>query len=386
MNETYRIETVVTGAGVIGLAIARALARSGQEVIVLEEQHAIGTETSSRNSEVIHAGIYYPKDSLKARLCVAGKHMLYEFLATHGVPHRRCGKLIVAARAEESGALSDIAARAQANGVPDLEPLSRAQALALEPALACTEALLSPSTGILDVHGYMLSLEGEIEDAGGSIALGTPLLGAEKTEDGFLLRLGDADGFRLACRNLVLACGLHARKAALSVDAMPADLVPPAYYARGNYFSYAGRSPFSRLIYPVPEPGGLGTHLTLDMGGQARFGPDVEWIDAIDYEVDPARGETFYAAIRRYWPALPDGALQPAYSGIRPKISGPDEPAADFLIVGPEESGVDGLVALFGIESPGVTASLAIADEVARIFRYARPGRIRRRTQEAHGR
>ncbi|EFH12634.1 NAD(P)/FAD-dependent oxidoreductase [Pseudoroseomonas cervicalis] len=362
------VDCIVVGAGVVGLAVARALALAGREVLVLEAAEGIGTETSSRNSEVIHAGIYYPKGSLMARLCVEGKHRLYEYCAGQGVPHARCGKLIVATDAAEAEKLASIQARAAANGVPDLTLLSAAEAQALEPALSCTAALLSPSTGIIDSHAYMLALQGDAENAGALFAFHSPVArGRLRPGGGAELEVGGAEPMALRCRLLVNAAGLHAQHLAAALEGMPATHVPPTYYAKGNYFTLAGRSPFSRLIYPVPVPGGLGTHLTIDLGGQARFGPDVEWVERIDYEVDPRRGDSFYAAIRRYWPGLPEGALQPGYSGIRPKIVPPGQAAQDFLVQGPAVHGQAGLINLFGIESPGLTASLAIAAHVAEL-------------------
>jgi L-2-hydroxyglutarate oxidase LhgO len=371
-----RVETVVIGAGVVGLAVARRLASAGQEVMVLEAANAIGTGTSSRNSEVVHAGIYYPPGSLKARACVAGRKALYAYCAERGVACKAVGKLIVAADAAQWDKLRATKRQAEANGVDDLRELTAAEAQALEPALACAGALLSPSTGIIDSHGYMLALQGDLEAAGGAVALNAPLLSARVDDDGFTLEVGGAEPMRLGCRRLINAAGLEAWTVAraLSRAGRPgvAAAVPPQRYAKGNYFSLSGvRAPFSRLIYPVPEDGGLGVHLTLDLGGQARFGPDVEWSAedlrdsrGLDYRVDPARGDKFYAAIRSYWPDLPDGALAPAYSGVRPKLSGPGEAAADFMIQGPQDHGVAGLVQLFGIESPGLTASLALADAV----------------------
>ena len=359
-----QVDAVVVGAGVVGLAVARALALAGREVLVLDAAEGIGTETSSRNSEVIHAGIYYPAGSLIARSCVEGKHRLYRYCAERGVPHSNCGKLIVATTEEEAGKLEGIRQRAAANGVPDLRLLSRAEALAMEPALHCTAALHSPSTGVVDSHAFMLSLQGDAEHAGAVFAFHAPVVGGRATEDGVEITVGGAEPMALRARLLVNSAGLHAPRLARSIAGMPEALVPTAYYAKGNYFTLAMRSPFSRLIYPVPVPGGLGTHLTIDLGGQARFGPDVEWVDGIDYAVDPKRGESFYAAIRRYWPDLPDGALAPGYSGIRPKIVPPGAPAQDFVVQGPAAHGVPGLVNLFGIESPGLTASLALADHV----------------------
>ena len=358
-------DCVVAGAGVVGLAVARALALAGREVLVLDAAEGIGTETSSRNSEVIHAGIYYPAGSLMARTCVAGKRMLYAYCAERGVPHANCGKLIVATDAAEAEKLASIQARAAANGVPDLRLLDRAEALALEPALACTAALLSPSTGIIDSHAYMLTLQGDAENAGAIFVFHAPVLGGKVTEAGIEIEVGGAEPMALRCRSFVNSAGLHAPKLARGLAGMPSQLIPTAYYAKGNYFTLTGRNPFSRLIYPVPVPGGLGTHLTIDLGGQARFGPDVEWVDRLDYEVDPRRAIGFYAAIRRYWPELKDGALAPGYSGIRPKIVPPGAPGQDFTIQGPRAHGVPGLVNLFGIESPGLTASLALAELVA---------------------
>jgi L-2-hydroxyglutarate oxidase LhgO len=359
-----KVECVVIGAGVIGLAVARRLAQSGREVIVLEAAEGIGTVTSSRNSEVIHAGIYYKAGSLMARMCVAGKHALYRYCNEHGVPHKNCGKLIVATTPAETGKLASIRAHAQANGVLDMKVLSGDEARALEPALRCDAALLSPSTGIIDSHAYMLALRGDAEDAGAAFAFHTPLLRA-KAGGGFIeLEAGGGTPMTLACDLLVNAAGLEAPATARAIEGMPIEKIPHAYLAKGNYFSCSKKAPFSRLIYPVPEPGGLGVHLTLDMAGQARFGPDVEWVDHIDYEVNPARAERFYPAIRKYWPTLPDGALMPSYSGMRPKIVPPAVASQDFLIQGPQEHGVDGLINLFGIESPGLTSSLAIADHV----------------------
>jgi L-2-hydroxyglutarate oxidase LhgO len=358
------VDCVVVGAGVVGLAVARALALAGREVLVLEAAEGIGTETSSRNSEVIHAGIYYPKDSLMARSCVAGKRMLYTYCAERGVPHRNCGKFIVATSPEEAERLSAIRARAAANGVEDMEVLDAAAARAVEPALDCVAALTSPSTGIIDSHAYMLALQGDAENAGAMFVFHSPVTGGRLLpEGGAEVSVGGAEPMELRCKLLVNSAGLYAPALAGKLAGMPAEKVPPAFYAKGNYFTLAGRSPFSRLIYPVPVPGGLGVHLTIDLGGQARFGPDVEWVSSPrDYEVDPKRGQGFYAAVRRYWPGLPDGALQPGYSGIRPKIVGPGVAAQDFVLQGPADHGQAGLLNLFGIESPGLTASLALAE------------------------
>jgi L-2-hydroxyglutarate oxidase LhgO len=359
-----RVDCVVIGAGVIGLAIARRLAKAGREVIGLEAAEGIGTVTSSRNSEVIHAGIYYPAGSLMARMCVSGKHALYEYCREHGVPHRNCGKLIVATTPRETEKLQSIRAHAEANGVLDMQTLSGDAARELEPALNCDAALLSPSTGIIDSHAYMLALRGDAEDSGAAFAFHTPLVAAKAAADRIEIDAGGDAPMSIECSLLINAAGLAAPAVARNIDGMPIDLIPRAYLAKGNYFSCNARAPFSHLIYPVPEPGGLGVHLTLDMAGQARFGPDVEWVNTIDYAVDPARAERFYPAIRRYWPTLPDGVLMPSYSGIRPKIVPPAVAVQDFLIQGPQEHGVAGLINLFGIESPGLTSSLAIADYV----------------------
>jgi L-2-hydroxyglutarate oxidase LhgO len=313
---------------------------------------------------VIHAGIYYKAGSLMARMCVSGKRALYEYCRDYGIPHRNCGKLIVATTPKETEKLQSIKAHAEANGVDDLQTLAGEAARALEPALNCEAALLSPSTGIIDSHAYMLALRGDAEEASAAFAFHTPLLGGKADAGCIHLDAGGAAPMSLQCRLLINAAGLGASAVARSIDGMPIDLIPPAYLAKGNYFSCSARAPFSHLIYPVPEPGGLGVHLTLDMAGQARFGPDVEWVDSIDYAVDPARAERFYPAIRRYWPALPDGALMPSYSGMRPKIVPPAVAVQDFLIQGPRDHGIDGLINLFGIESPGLTSSLAIADYV----------------------
>ena len=366
-----KVDCVVVGAGVIGLAVARRLAQAGREVIVLEAAEGIGTVTSSRNSEVIHAGIYYPAGSWMARMCVNGKRALYAYCRDHGIPHRNCGKLIVATNPKETEKLQSIKAHAEANGVLDMQTLSGEAARALEPALNCSAALLSPSTGIIDSHAYMLALRGNAEDAGAAFAFHTPLLGARARGGRIEIDAGGEAPMSLSCKLLINAAGLDATTVARGIGGMPVEKIPPAYLAKGNYFSCAARAPFSHLIYPVPEPGGLGVHLTLDMAGQARFGPDVEWVDRIDYAVDPARAERFYPAIRRYWPTLPDGALMPSYSGMRPKIVPPAVAVQDFLIQGPEEHGVDGLINLFGIESPGLTSSLAIADYVGeRVSRF----------------
>lgn len=358
------VECVVVGAGVVGLAVARALALSGREVLVLESEATIGAGTSSRNSEVIHAGIYYPTGSLKARLCVEGKDRLYAYCAERGIPHKRLGKLIVAVEEAEIATFEGIEKRARANGVADLRWLSSAEASAMEPALRCVAALLSPSTGIIDSHALMLAYQGDAESAGAITVYRAPVEQGAVTNAGIELRVGGAEPMTLVTRILVNSAGLFAPSLARRIEGVPPETVPRDFLCKGNYFTLSGRAPFRHLIYPAPEKAGLGVHLTLDLGGQAKFGPDVEWTDRIDYRVEPRRGERFYAAIRRYWPGLPDGALQPGYAGIRPKIVGPDEPAGDFVIQGPAVHGVPGLVNLYGIESPGLTASLAIAEEV----------------------
>jgi L-2-hydroxyglutarate oxidase LhgO len=359
-----KVGAVVVGAGVVGLACARALALRGIETVILEANAAIGMETSSRNSEVIHAGLYYPAGSLKARLCVEGKRLLYDFCESRNVAHRRCGKLIVATRAGQEEKLAALQSQSLENGVTDLQPLTAAQLAGLEPQLAARAALRSPSTGIVDSHGLMLALQGEAEAHGAALALNSPLLRAEARGDGFLLEVGGEEPMQLEAAILINSAGLHAARVAAAIHGLDARHVPTLHLARGNYFSLGGRAPFSHLVYPLPEPGGLGVHLTLDLGGQARFGPDVEWIGEIDYAVDPRRADAFHAEVRRYWPQLPDGALQPAYAGIRPKLSGPNDPAADFLVQSQAEHGVAGLVNLFGIESPGLTVCLALAGHV----------------------
>jgi L-2-hydroxyglutarate oxidase LhgO len=367
------VECIVIGAGVVGLAVARTLARAGIEVVVLEGADCIGSGTSSRNSEVIHAGIYYPTGSLKARLCVRGRDMLYEYCESRGVPHRRSGKVIVAVDDEQMGRLEAIHRKAAENGVESLVALDASGLHAKEPEVVGVAALWSPDTGIVDTHGLMLAYQGEAEDHGAVIAFESPIAGGLVTPDGIEVVTGGSEPMRLRCRMLVNAAGLFAQDVANRIEGIPAATVPPRYLAKGNYFSLARRSPFSHLVYPIPEPGGLGVHATLDLGGQCRFGPDVEWIDEINYDVDPIRGDRFYAAIRRYWPGLPDGALQPGYAGIRPKLVPAGTLDADFMIQGPETHGIPGLVNLYGIESPGITASLAIAEIVAATLREREP-------------
>jgi L-2-hydroxyglutarate oxidase LhgO len=363
------VDTLVIGAGVVGLAVARALAVAGREVVVLEAEDAFGQVTSARNSEVIHAGLYYPTGSLRARLCVRGKVLLYDYCAARGVSHRRCGKLIVATADDEVPALQALELQARANGVLDLQWLDEDSACALEPALRCRGALLSPSTGIVDSHGFMLALLGDAERAGAVLVLRSPVEHARVTPHGIVVQVGGDAPTTLRAQRVVNSAGLGAPPLARAIDGLDPRHVPQDHLAKGCYFTLAGRAPFTRLVYPAPGTAGhLGVHLTLDLGGQARFGPSFRWVDAIDYRVDATEADGFYAEVRRYWPALPDGALQPGYAGVRPKISGPGEPAADFRIDGPAHHGVAGLVNLFGIESPGLTSALAIADEVAALL------------------
>jgi len=365
-----RVDCVVVGAGVVGLAVAREMALQGHETILLERESAFGTVSSARNSEVIHAGIYYPKDSLKAKLCVEGNRLLYEYCRTHQVATQPYGKLIVAADETQIDDLQAIFYKAQGNGVPSIKMISGDEALVLEPKLKCVAAILSSSTGIVDSHGYMLSLLGGFEDAGGMIAYQSPLISARcigsNAEGGYELDIGGSDAMKIQTGILINCAGISAPAIAQKIEGLKPEQIPKAYFAKGNYFSLSGKSPFSRLIYPIPEPGGLGVHLTLDMGGQAKFGPDVEWLDIdseerIDYTVNPKRAEGFYAAIRRYWPGLQDGALQPDYSGVRAKIAPPNTPSGDFCFDGTSNHGLHGLYNLYGFESPGLTSSLAIA-------------------------
>ena len=362
-----KVDCIVIGAGVVGLAVARALALAGRDVMVLELANAIGTGTSSRNSEVIHAGIYYAAGSLKARLCVQGKGMLYDYCAERGIGHRRCGKLIVATSPPQVAQLQSIIVKAAANGVHDLMLLSRERAQALEPQLDCFAAIHSPSTGIVDSHALMLSLQGDIENAGGCVVLNTAvdqlILAQEAIE------VVANDGTRLLASTVINAAGLNAPRLASRTRGLDSKHAPSTFWAKGNYFTLAGKSPFNRLIYPVPEAAGLGVHLTIDLGGQAKFGPDVQWVDSPDdLTVDPTRGEAFYAEVRKYWPALKDGALHASYAGIRPKLQGPGEFAGDFVIQDEATHGIPGLVNLFGIESPGLTSSLAIGQFVRQMI------------------
>ncbi|MFN9031817.1 MAG: NAD(P)/FAD-dependent oxidoreductase [Betaproteobacteria bacterium] len=366
--------TLVVGAGVVGLAVADALARAGHEVVIAESEALIGSGVSSRNSEVIHSGIYYPPGSAKARLCVRGKALLHAFCEAAGVPYRRCGKLIVAPRLEQRAALESLLTRGQANGVTGLSLLDRRATLAMEPELDVQAALWSETTGIVDSHALMTALLGRAETHGAALALKTRFVRAERQGKGFRVRLQDAQGeadYRV--QRLVIASGLNAPVLARAVEGLPPERIPVQRYARGNYFALAGRAPFTRLVYPVPEKDGLGVHLTLDLAGQARFGPDVEWIDAPSYGVNPARLQAFYGEVRKYWPRLPDGALRPDYAGVRPKIYAPHDPAADFRLDGPAVHGVPNLVCLFGIESPGLTAALAIGESVAAMLEAASP-------------
>ena len=365
-----QVDCVVIGAGVVGLAVAREMALQGRETILLERESAFGTISSARNSEVIHAGIYYPKDSLKAKLCVEGNRMLYEYCRTHHVATQPYGKLIVASDESQLDDLQAILYKAQQNQVPEIKMITGEQAKSMEPELHCSAAVLSATTGIVDSHGFMLSLLGGFEDAGGMIAYQSPLISAkpigENAKDGFELVIGGADGMKIQTKLLINCTGMSAPAIAQKIEGLPQQQIPKAYFAKGNYFSLSGKSPFKHLIYPIPEPGGLGVHLTLDMGGQAKFGPDVEWLEIdeesqIDYTVNPKRGEGFYEAVRRYWPGLKDNALQPDYSGVRAKIVPPNAPAGDFCFNAPKDHGLEGLFNLYGFESPGLTSSLAIA-------------------------
>jgi L-2-hydroxyglutarate oxidase LhgO len=359
-----QVDCVVIGAGVVGLAIARAAALAGREVIVLEAAEGIGTHTSSRNSEVIHAGLYYPKGSLKARFCVQGKELLYRYCAEHGVPHQRIGKVVVATDESEISAVQSYVAKAQANGVTDLQWLNGEQLRELEPAVRCVAGFLSPSTGIIDSHAFMLALQGDAENHGASIVFFSPVESGETRDDGIVLNVGGTEPMSLLARTVINSAGLYAQNVARSLRGIPTPSIPPQYFAKAHYYTLTGRSPFRRLVYPVATHAHLGVHVTLDLGGQARFGPDVNWVDGVDYSFDDSREPLFYEAVRNYYPQLKDGSLQPGYTGIRPKISGPSEPAADFLIQGPREHGVAGLVNLYGIESPGLTAALAIGEQV----------------------
>ncbi|MHC4782794.1 MAG: NAD(P)/FAD-dependent oxidoreductase [Planctomycetota bacterium] len=360
-----KVDCVVVGAGVIGLAVARALALAGHEVIVLEANECIGSETSSRNSEVIHAGIYYPAGSLKALFCVKGREQLYDYCDEHNVPFKRCGKFIIATQEEQQPQLEQVFEKARINGVDNMVFLDKAEMQCREPHIKCVSSLWSPSTGIIDSHAYMLALQADLENAGGVIVFNTSVIGGSAANRFLELSvLNGSSPFRLTANVVVNCAGLGGDKLAHSINGISVKTLPVYSYARGNYFTYSGKSPFNSLIYPVPNDYGLGVHVTHDMAGNLRFGPDVEWIDEISYEIDPRRGEAFYEAIRSYWPELADNSLLPAYSGIRPKINGRGLPAVDFTIQGESEHGVAGLINLFGIESPGLTSSLALADYV----------------------
>ena len=362
----WSIDAVVIGAGVVGLAAARRLALAGLDTLVLEAADSIGTGTSSRNSEVIHAALYYPTGSIKAAACLAGKELLYRYCADRGVKTVNCGKLMVATAEDQLPKLQAIWDQAAANGVAGLSWKSPEEVRELEPHVSCVKAFFSATTGIVDSHGFMLALQGDLENAGGTIAFETPVVSAAVTPDGIVLRTGGAEAAEIAARIVVNAAGHHAPKFLASLDGFPQEHPPRQWDAKGNYFSLLGRQPFSRLVYPMPDGAGLGVHATVDLQGRCRFGPDVEWVESeTDLVVNPARGESFYAAIRAYWPDLPDGALQADYSGIRPKLHGPGTPMPDFRVDGPELHGIAGLVNLLGIESPGLTSSLALADLVA---------------------
>jgi L-2-hydroxyglutarate oxidase LhgO len=359
------MQVLVIGAGVVGLAVARAAARRGHEVVIAEAQSTIGTGISSRNSEVIHGGMYYPTDSLRARHCVRGRRMLYEFCANHGVPHRKIGKLIVACNDPELEKIQTLVKQGQSNGVEGLELIGANAARALEPELSCIGALHSPETGIVDAHAFMLALRGDLEDAGAAIAFNTPVIGAVRKGNVWSVRFGGKDGGTFDFDALVNCAGLGAQSVARAIEDYPPTRVPRLVMAKGNYFTYLRRPVFKRLIYPIPVVAGLGVHVTLDLAGRMRFGPDVEWIERESYTVDPKRADVFYERIRTYWPGLPDGTLAPDYCGIRPKLTGPGEAAADFMLDAPPQHGLPGLVQMFGIESPGLTSSLSLAEEVA---------------------
>jgi L-2-hydroxyglutarate oxidase LhgO len=365
---TELVDCAVIGAGIVGLAITRELALAGREVIVLEAADAIGTHTSSRNSEVIHAGLYYPHGSLKARFCVAGKRLLYEYCAGHGVAHSKIGKIVVAVTPDEIATLKSYVQKAQANGVNDLRWLSREELREMEPAVECIAGFLSPSTGIVDSHALMLAYQGDAESHGAVIAFKSPLKSGKVSADGLVLRVGGDESMTIACRTVINSAGLFAQDVARSIEGMPASSIPPLYFAKAHYYTLSGKPPFRRLVYPVASHAHLGVHVTVDLAGQVRFGPDVSWVDGVNYDFDSSRAPLFYEAIRKYYPGLRDGELQPGYTGIRPKVSGPNEPPADFIIQGPRDHGVAGLIHLYGIESPGLTASLAIAQRVKRLL------------------
>ena len=365
---TEQVDCAVIGAGVVGLAIAREFANAGREVIVLEAADAIGTHTSSRNSEVIHAGLYYPQGSLKARLCTSGKWLLYDYCAGHGVPHSNIGKIVVAVTEDEIATLKSYVQKAEANGVEDLRWLSREELRELEPAVECVAGFLSPSTGIVDSHALMLAYQGDAENSGTSVVFKSPIESGIAGGDRIVLNVGGEEPMTIACRSVVNSAGLYAQEVARSIEGVPAKSIPTQYFAKAHYFTLSGKPPFKRLVYPVASNVHLGVHVTVDMAGRIRFGPDVSWVDSVDYRFDPSREPLFYAAIRKFYPGLKDGQLQPGYTGIRPKVSGPNEAAADFLILGPRDHGVAGLVNLYGIESPGLTASRAIAQHVRELL------------------
>ncbi len=365
-NSTFDFDVVVIGAGAVGLAVGHSLSGRGLSVVVLETESGIGQGISSRNSEVIHAGLYYPTGSLKARLCVEGRRRLYAFLDQHGVTYDRCGKLVVATNEAEIETLQRVLAQARINQVEDLAWLSGDEARALEPELLAHAAILSPQSGIFDSHAYMLALQGEIEAHGGVVVSRTAFRGAEPLAGGgFRINAGGEEPVELSAGRLVISAGLGAQAAAAAVLGFPKDRIPTLHFGKGVYFRLEGRPPFRRLVYPPPIPGALGSHYKLDLGGQAHFGPDLQFVEVESYDVDPTRAARFYQDVRRYWPGLQDGALTPDYAGIRPKLHGPGEPQPDFRIDGVESHGLEGLVALFGIESPGLTSSLAIGEEVA---------------------
>jgi L-2-hydroxyglutarate oxidase LhgO len=363
-----RIECAVIGAGVVGLAVARRLAMAGKEVVVLEAETAFGTHTSSRNSEVIHAGIYYPTGSLKARLCVAGRKALYRYCAEHDVRHERIGKIIVACDESELAGLRKYKEQAEINGVDDLRMLAAGELARMEPEVRCVAGFLSPSTGIIDSHGLMLEYAGDAQSRGAALALGSPVVSGRVDSGAIVLEVGGAEPMAIECKTVVNSAGFNAQSVARSIAGIPADTIPATHYAIGHYYTLSGATPFGRLVYPVARQDWLGVHVTIDLGGRVKFGPDFEWIDRVDYRFDESREAAFYKAIRRYFPGLKDGSLQPGYTGIRPKIHGPGEPAPDFLIQGEATHGVRGLVNLYGIESPGLTSSLAIADHVATLL------------------
>lgn len=366
---SFDFDATVVGAGAVGLACGRALAKRGLSVLVLEKEPHIGQGVSSRNSEVIHAGLYYPSGSLKARLCVEGRRALYPFLESHKIDFRKCGKLVVATEDAEVARVEAIFEQGVANGVEALDHLTGPQARALEPGLNAYAAILSPESGVFDSHGYMLALQGEIGDAGGSVVVSTPFVRAGPLAGGgFTITAGGEGGATLTTRLLAAAPGLGAQAVAARIEGYPASHVPPGHFGKGVYFRLTGKAPFERLVYPPPIPGALGTHYRKDLGGQAVFGPDLTWVETEDYSVDPANVGAFERYIRRFWPGLPDNALTPDYAGIRPKLHGPGEPMPDFQLRGPDDHGIEGLVALFGIESPGLTSSLAIGEAVAEML------------------